>query len=243
MSLNSIVIPVYNEGEAVVPYLDSVLASTEHPNEILVIHDMPEDSTVPVLARYETRGMPVQAVLNTYGRGPANAIRFGLDTAAGDVVVVTMADGSDDAAQIDHMADLVRSGYVIVAASRYMKGGRQMGGPLIKRTLSRVAGVSLGVLGRVGTRDATSSFKAYDPEFVREVGIESMEGFEIAIELVAKARRLRRPVTEIPTIWRDRTEGKSRFRTAAWIPHYLKWYLHAFGPRIDQPPQVNRRIA
>jgi len=141
-----------------------------------------------------------------------------------------MADGSDDPAQVEELASLVHQGAVVAAASRYMKGGRQIGGPLIKRTLSRIAGLSLYYLGRVGTHDATNSFKAYYTPFIEKVGIESDQGFEIGIELVAKARRARLPVAEIPTTWRDRSEGQSNFRVAAWIPHYLRWYLHALGP-------------
>ena len=116
-----------------------------------------------------------------------------------------MADGSDDPRQIDDLARLVERGVVVAAASRYMPGGQQVGGPLLKRLLSRAAGRSLGTASaRVGTRDATNSFKAYSTEFVREVGIDSRSGFEIGLELTAKARRLRRPVAEIPTIWLDR---------------------------------------
>ena len=47
-----------------------------------------------------------------------------------------------------------------------------------------------------------------------------------------KARRLRRPVAEIPTIWLDRTAGQSNFETRAWIPKYLRWYRFAFGPQL-----------
>ena len=70
--------------------------------------------------------------------------------------------------------------------------------------LSRLAGLSLHWFARVGTRDATNSFKAYNAAFVREVGIESDAGFELGIEMVAKARRRRLPVAEVPTIWLDR---------------------------------------
>jgi len=63
------------------------------------------------------------------------------------------------------------------------------------------------------------------------VGIESDRGFEIGIELVAKARRARLPVAEIPTIWLERTFGASNFRLWAWLPRYLRWYAYAFGPR------------
>ena len=50
------------------------------------------------------------AVVNTYGRGPANAIRYGIDHAAAPVVVVTMADGCDDPFQIDDLDPAGRAG-------------------------------------------------------------------------------------------------------------------------------------
>jgi dolichol-phosphate mannosyltransferase len=121
---------------------------------------------------------------------------------------------------------------VVAAASRYMPGGQQVGGPRFKRMASRWAGRSLRLLARVGTRDATNSFKAYDTAFVREVGIESRTGFEIGIELTAKATRLRRPVAEIPTIWLDRQLGESRFDVGRFLPSYLRWYFFAFGRRM-----------
>jgi hypothetical protein len=167
--------------------------------------------------------------VNTYGPGPANAIRFGIDQVGSSVTVVTMADGSDDPRQIDQLTLLVERGVAVAAASRYMPGGQQIGGPLFKSVLSKLAGRSLRLLARIGTRDATNSFKAYSTQFVRSVGIDSRAGFEIGIELTAKARRLRLPVAEIPTIWLDREAGVSNFKIAQWIPQYLRWYRFAFG--------------
>jgi hypothetical protein len=198
------VIPVFNEGENIVGCLEKYAAE-------------------------ESRLVPL---LNTYGQGPARAIRFGVDHATSGVIVVTMADGSDDAHQIDDLTRLVERGVVIAAASRYSRGGQQVGGPAFKRLLSRWAGKTLYWLARVGTRDATNSFKAYATDFIREVGIESDSGFEVGIELVAKARRLRLPVAELPTIWLDRPLGGSNFKLAAWIPRYLSWYRFAFGPKL-----------
>ena len=124
---------------------------------------------------------------------------------------------------------------MIACASRYVRGGRQIGGSALKGSLSRLAGLTLFWLARVGVHDATNSFKAYSREFVESVGIESDNGFEIGIELVAKARRHRLPVAEIPTIWLDRELGSSNFQLMAWLPRYLKWWLHAFGPRRALP--------
>ena len=229
----TVVIPVYNEGEAIMPCLDRILRAVSSPCEILIVYDMPGDSTVPYIDKASRADSRVRGVLNTYGRGPANAIRFGFDAAQSPVTVVTMADGSDDPRQIDELARLVERGVVVAAASRYMPGGQQVGGPRMKRALSRCAGKSLHLLARVGTRDATNSFKAYSTEFVRQVGIDSRSGFEIGLELTVKATRLRLPVAEIPTIWLDRSLGDSRFQLVHWLPSYLHWYRRAFGPKIS----------
>jgi dolichol-phosphate mannosyltransferase len=228
----SIVIPVYDEGDAILGCLDRIFQSVTLPCEILVVYDDPSDSTLPYLEKYakaESRLIPIH---NTDGPGPARAIRFGIEHASAPVAVVTMADGSDDAEQIDELCKLVERGVVIAAASRYVSGGQQIGGPMLKSTLSRLAGLSLYWLARVGTRDATNSFKAYSTEFVRSVGIESDTGFEIGIELVAKARRLGLPIAEVPTIWLERAHGASNFKVARWIPRYLRWYRFAFGPKL-----------
>ena len=228
----SIVIPAYEEGARILPVLARIEEGVTLAHEVIVVVDDPEDSTARTLheARLE---VPVSVLVNTYGPGPANAIRCGIDHATAPVVVVTMADGSDDPRLIDDLARLVDRGVVVAAASRHMRGGQQIGAPFLKRTLSRVAGRSLYALARVGTHDATNSFKAYATDFVREVGIDSRHGFEIGIELTSKARRLRRPVAELPTIWLEREEGVSRFRLVEWIPHYLHWYFLAFGPPLD----------
>jgi glycosyltransferase involved in cell wall biosynthesis len=237
----SIVIPVYNEDTAIVRCLDRIFESVELPCEVVVVYDDASDTTVPHLERYREAEPRLVPLLNRYGRGPARAIRFGVESARAPVAVVTMADGSDDPQQIDVLCRLVERGVAVAAASRYMSGGQQIGGPFAKRLLSRLSGLSLYWLARVGTRDATNSFKAYSTDFVREVGIDSDAGFEIGIELVAKARRLRLQVAEIPTIWLERSHGSSNFQLRRWIPRYLRWYRFAFG-RALTPEQLRAAV-
>src|SRR6201993_1026736 len=238
----SVVVPAYNEGEGVVSVFDRLFESVRLPSEVLVVVDSADDTTVPVAEEYAQKEPRLRCLVNTYGRGPANAIRFGIDAAGALVVVVTMADGCDDVRQIDELARLVERGVAVAAASRYMPGGQQVGGPILKGMLSRTAGRSLRLFARLGTRDATNSFKAYSTNFVREVGIDSRDGFEIGIELTAKAKRLRLPVAEIPTIWLDRPTGVSNFKVAEWIPKYMRWYRFAFGGRLT-PEQIRARGA
>jgi dolichol-phosphate mannosyltransferase len=228
----SVVLPAYNEGEQIIEVLDRLFESVKLPCEVLVVVDTEDDTTIPVINEYANKEPRLRCLANTYGPGPANAIRYGIDVAAAPVAVVTMADGCDDVRQIDDLVRLVERGVAVAAASRYMAGGQQVGGPYLKGLMSKTAGRSLRILAHTGTRDATNSFKAYSTAFVREVGIDSRDGFEIGIELTAKARRMRKPVAEIPTIWLDRQAGMSNFKLLPWIPSYLRWYRFAFGPRL-----------
>jgi len=227
----SIIIPAYNESESISGSLARIARNVSLAFEVIVVVDSQDDSTIPMIARIQTEIPQVRCEVQE-SRGPAEAIKFGFRKATAPVVIVTMADGSDDPASIDTLVELVDRGCVIAAASRYMPGGQQIGGPRFKGFLSRSAGKSLRLFAGVTTSDATNSYKAYSRAFVEEVGIQSDAGFEIAIELVAKARRLRLPIAEIPTIWLDRDAGESRFMLKKWIPKYLKWYKFAYGPEL-----------
>ena len=228
----SIVIPAYNEDEAIERSIRRISEAVHSAFEVVVVVDSPEDSTIRAVEAYDAGPVFVRVLIQD-GRGPAAAIRYGIENAHAPVVVVTMADGSDDPACIDPMVRLVERGCVIAAASRYMPGGQQIGGPKLKSWMSRSAGKSLKWFAGVTTTDATNSFKAYNRAFVEEVGIDSENGFEVGIELVAKARRLRLPIAEVPTIWLDRDFGDSRFQMKAWLPHYLQWYRFAYGPKLS----------
>ena len=233
----SIVMPAYNEADAIEPVLARINEQVTLPHEVLVVVDDPDDTTVAAVRSFDPTESTSRIVINDIAPGPAHAIRAGFKGAASPVVVVTMADGSDDPAQIDVLTRLVDRGVVVAAASRYMRGGQQVGGSAAKKALSAGAGRSLRFLARTGISDATNSFKAYDKSFVESVGIHSTAGFEVGLELVAKARRTRQMMAEVPTIWLDRSIGTSNFRLVSWLPHYLRWYRFAFGPRLT-PDEV-----
>lgn len=229
----SVVVPVYNEGENVVPTLRGIVErSRTRPLEVLVVHDFDEDTTVPVVKRLQAEFPELQLHRNTIGRGVLNAIKSGLAAARAPYVLVTMGDGSDDAGDIDSMYELAAGGADVVAGSRYMQGGRQVGGPLMKRTMSRAAGLSLHWLAGIPVHDATSNFRMYSKRLLDKVTIESDGGFELGIELTVKAHLLGMRVAEVPTTWRDRTAGQSRFQLWRWLPRYMRWYRRGIVGRF-----------
>jgi hypothetical protein len=133
-------------------------------------------------------------------------------------VLISMADGSDEPHVVDPMVALARDGADVVAASRYMRRGRQIGGPLLKRLMSRAAGLSLHWVAGVPTHDPTNNFKLYRRSFLDATPIESTAGFELALELTVKATLAGRRVAEVPTTWRDRTAGQSNYQLGRRTP-------------------------
>lgn len=228
-SLN-IVIPVYNEGANIGATLGRIaecMQGTAVDARVTIVYDFEGDDTLPVVERLRAGySMPVCLQKNT-GKGVCDAIRQGLLASQTTFVLVTMADMSDDYEKLPVMLARAMDGWDIVCGSRYMRGGKQHGGPWLKKTLSRMAGLSLYWLAGLPTHDVTNSYKLYRRSILDAITIESFGGFEIGIEIVVKAHARGMKITEVPCSWWDRSQGESRFRLKKWIPLYLKWYVYA----------------
>ncbi|HEV3167953.1 MAG TPA: glycosyltransferase [Isosphaeraceae bacterium] len=226
------VMPVFNEGPNIGRALGELYTNVGLNKRVIIVYDFDEDDTVPAARALAPKYPGVELLKNEIGRGVLNAVRAGIAATTAEVVVVTMADLSDDVAIVPKMVELIRSGgYDIVCASRYMRGGRQIGGPRFKGFLSRTAGLSLYWLAGLPTHDATNAFRAYRRDVLKETPIESEGGFEYSLEITAKAYSAGRRITEIPSTWRDRSAGKSRFKLREWLPHYLRWYFYTLTHR------------
>jgi glycosyltransferase involved in cell wall biosynthesis len=223
----NILIPVYNEGDNIRSTLVEIEDKITTPHRIFIIYDFDEDDTLPVVMEWMDSHPGISLIRNRYGRGVLNAIKTGIEAVDEGVILVTMADLSDNLFKVDEMFEMINGGYDIVCGSRYMKGGEQRGGPWLKKFLSRAAGVSLHFLTGLPTRDVTNSFKMYTKKVLNDIEIESSGGFEIGMEVVIKAFQKGYKITEVPSIWRDRENGKTKFRLWKWLPKYLKWYALA----------------
>jgi glycosyltransferase involved in cell wall biosynthesis len=237
------VVPAHFEQETIGITLRNLHETVAQPFLTLVVYDQDEDPTAEVV-RDGAAGWPEAALLkNAYGRGALGAIRTGLEAATTELVVVFMADLSDEPEVINAMLAEADAGADIVSASRYMKGGRQVGGPRLKSFLSQVAGRSLHVLTRLPTHDPTNSFRLYRTAYLRDVEVESTGGFEVGLELTIKAYLAGRRIREVPATWTDREAGESKFQFRRWLPLYLRWYMYALmraplGLRRGRSPVV-----
>lgn len=228
----SIIVPARNEIEYINTFLDILENNITSKVEVLIVVDSIEDLTLNHIQSSNFEKISLRKLVSTYGPGPANAIKYGVDFATTEIVVVTMADGSDDPKNVDDLILLIERGCSVAIASRYMPGGQQIGGPKLKKCLSKTASLILRIFAGIPTHDSTNSFKAYSMKFLKEAKIESKNGFEVGLELVAKAHRKKLLIAEVPTIWIDRLVGKSNFSIRKWLPYYLYWFLYAFGLRL-----------
>jgi glycosyltransferase involved in cell wall biosynthesis len=241
----SLVCPVYNEGANIGRQLDEIAAKVAVDAELVVVYDFDEDNTLPVVReRMAAYRFPIRLVRNAYGRGALSAVKTGLQACFDRTAVcVIMADLSDDISVVNAMYALIENGtYDVVNGSRYMRGGKQIGGPPFKTFLSRTAGLTLHLLAGLPTHDATNNFKMYRGGFLSAIQIESLAGFEIGLELVGKAYVGGYRIGEVPSIWTDRVAGESRFNLRKWLPQYVKWYFYAFRGRfVAQHREPERR--
>jgi len=224
----NVVIPVYNERENIKKTLDEIEGKIKTSHIIFFVYDFDEDNTIPIVKNFQkNNNSNIVLVKNKYGKGVLNAIKTGFETVEGGIVLVVMADLSDDLSTVDEMFREINNGYDLVCGSRYMKGGKQIGGPWFKKLLSRAAGVSLNYLVGIPTHDVTNSFKMYKMNILNDITIESNGGFELGMEIVVKAWIKGYKITEVPSVWRDRCAGESRFMLVKWLPKYIHWYLLA----------------
>ncbi len=227
-----IVIPVYNEKENFQTAYAAIKECVKSDWRILMVYDLPEDTTLEA-AQGIARTDPRIVLVRNRERGVLAAIKTGFAQAEADAVLVMMVDDPREVVKkIDDMVHLFfAESATIVVASRYMRGGRHTGGPLIKGLLSRIAGVSLHYFIGLPTHDATYATRLYRKSFLDATFIESTAGFVLTIELTLKAYFAGQRIIEIPVHWHERLVGESRFNLEKWLPLYLRWYIWALRKR------------
>ena len=224
-----VVIPVYNEGENIIPTLESLRRLLEYRARILICYDRDDDNTLPALNGYDAAPLQISLVRNR-GRGVLDAVTTGLAETSAPCVVTMPADDDYNAARLNQMIRTYREGYDIVAASRFMPGaGGLVGCPFLKAVLVQAADWFMCHIARLPTHDASNGFRLFSRRVVESIPIESRVGFAYSIELLVKVHRLRWPVIEVPVDWHQRKAGQSRFQIIRWLPQYLKWLFYAMA--------------
>jgi len=227
----SVIVPAHNEQDNIVEVINRIEHSLSLEHELVVVNDNSTDDTVRLVQGLSKQYSNIKLVHNKSQKGFANALKTGFDNVSTDIVIPVMADLCDDLFTIPKMWDKINEGYDVVCGSRYIKGGARLGGLRLKGFLSFWAGRSMSLLLGLPTHDIANAFKMYRKEVIDNIDIQS-QAFEISMEIPLKAYYLGFKITEIPTVWNERTRGQSSFRVLKLLPVYIKLYIWAIFKRL-----------
>jgi len=220
----SVIVPAYNEEENIAEVLEKIEASLDMPHELVVVNDHSIDKTVQIVASLCSRYGNIKLVHNERERGFANALRTGFENASTELFIPVMGDLCDDLSTIKEMLIQADAGFDIICGCRYAHGGKRLGGSRVKGFFSSFVGWTLHFLLCIPTHDVANAFKMYRKSVIDSIAIKA-KGFEISMEITLKGYYKGFKVAEVPTVWRERTKGKSSFKMLKLLPSYFRLYL------------------
>ena len=225
----SVIVLTRNEEKNIASILEDVTDKVKEPFEILVVDDS-VDHTAQIV-REVAAARPNIRLVSQEGKGYTSAITTAVKHFDGDAMVVIVADLSDDTRDIEKMREKMEEGYDVVCASRYMKGGAKIGGSFLQSVFSYLVGKSLKILVGIPTCDISNSFKMYRKKIFKPIEIRD-SSFATSMQITLKAFFNGERIAEIPTVWRNRVEGSSKFHIKSQTKHYIYWYFWALFKRI-----------
>jgi len=224
LQLLSVVIPARDEEGCIastVEHLDLELRLRSVPHEIVVVDDGSTDTTWEILQSLRERVPALRPIKSLGQHGFGNAITLGLDSMAGDAVVIMMADESDDCRDVVRYWEELNKGVDCVFGSRFMKGGGVIDYPKVKFVLNRAANFFIRALFRHGLNDTTNAFKAYRRTVIDGIRPILSPHFNITVELPLKAVIRGFSFTTIPITWRNRRHGVAKLKIREMGSRYL----------------------
>ncbi len=202
------------------------------PHEIIVVNDNSTDQTESVVRDYMDRFDNVRTVNRTSPGGFGRAIRSGIDAVTGEVVVICMADLSDDPQDVVAYYRKIDEGYDCVFGSRFIDGSTVENYPVVKLFVNRVVNTCIRLVFRTRFNDLTNAFKAYRTSVLHDCGPFRASHFNITLELSLSALIRNYNIAQIPISWQGRTWGSSNLRLREMGRRYLCTVLMFFFQRI-----------
>jgi dolichol-phosphate mannosyltransferase len=209
-------VPTYNERENLVSLVEELLETA--PVDVLVVDDNSPDGTGQVAEMLAKRHPARLWVLHRGGKlglGTAYiaAFRWGLER--GYRFLLEM--DADFSHQPRHVPALLRAAetFDVVLGSRYIDGGGIVNWGLGRRLLSRGGSLYARSILDLPVRDLTSGFKCFRREVLEAIDLSTVTtaGYAFQIELTHRACALGFRVKEIPIVFYERAEGRSKMST------------------------------
>lgn len=228
----SIVIPAYNEEESIAETIDQIeeaLLKVNINHEILIVNDNSKDGTLAVLEMLAKKYPAVKYETNGGCNGFGYAVRYGLERFTGDCVAIMMADLSDSPYDlIRYYTRMVEGNYDCVFGSRFIKGGKVIDYPWLKKIINRIANFIIRLTMGIKYNDTTNAFKLYKREVIEGVKPILSPHFNLTIEIPLKAIIRGYTYTVVPNSWTNRKYGVSKLKIKEMGSRYFFILVYCF---------------
>ena len=233
-----VVLPTYQEAENIAEVLRRLRAAAPAA-DVLVVDDSSPDGTAAMaraagteLARAsgaEPARVDVLVRPSKSGLGSAYRAGFAAGLAGGyDILVEMDSDLSHDPARLPSLLRAVECGADLALGSRYVPGGSIPNWPFHRRWLSRWGNRYADAVLGLSVRDATSGFRAYRADLLREIDLASVraDGYGFQIEMAYRVAARGGAIVEVPIEFVDRERGTSKmsFRIIAEALLLVTWW-------------------
>ena len=216
MSDAIVIIPTYNEIENIESIIRTVF-SQEKVFHVLVVDDKSPDKTGERVKGLQNE-FPDQLFLlereEKSGLGSAYISGFKWSLEKGyDYIFEMDADFShnpDDLIRLYEACSIEKADMSV--GSRYVKGITVVNWPLSRILLSYGASRYVRLITRMTVKDSTAGFVCYKRAVLEAIDLDKIEfvGYAFQIEMKFKAYKKGFKIVEIPVIFKDRTQGKSK---------------------------------
>src|SRR5437660_4318550 len=228
----SVVIPVYNEAEAL-PALYAALADTlDHlpqSAEIVFADDGSKDGSGAALDALATSDARVRVLHLWRNYGQTAALMAAIGNSTGDVIIMMDGDGQNDPADIPRLLAKLAEGFDVVSGWRVARHD-----PLTRRLPSIVANRLISGLLHVPLHDYGCTLKAYRREVVEDVRLYGELHRFIPIYAAWEGAR----VTELAVAHHPRRFGRSKYGIGRVLRVLLDLLMVYFIDRaFDRPIQ------
>ena len=210
----SVVIPAYNEAEAIGRTLEAVRRYLDRAgcaHEIVVADDGSQDAT-PALVRAAAAADPRIRLLAAGHAGKGAAVKRGMLAARGAYRLFMDADSSTSVDAWAVVGPWLRDGYDVVIGSRKMSGARvTVRQPWLRERMGQTfTWLSNRVLS-ARVSDITCGFKGFTAGAAQRIfSLQRMDGWGFDAEILFIARRQRCRIKEVPVVWADDASTKVR---------------------------------
>jgi dolichol-phosphate mannosyltransferase len=211
---NVVVIPTYNERENL-ELLINKIHQYGSDLDVLIVDDNSPDGTGEVAEKLRDQNPDHLFVLHRnkkdgLGRAYVDGFRWALGKSY-DVILQMDADLSHDPSYLPRFMEQIDH-FDLVLGSRYMHGISVVNWDLKRLMLSKLATAYVRVITQMPFTDTTSGFKCWRREVLESIGVEQAfsNGYLFQIEMTYKAYKQGFRGTEVPIIFVDRSNGRSK---------------------------------